>query len=145
MLIRVTVEDKINTRGLLNAVQSDKLWTFAAAAWHRLYKDYVPMDQGFLYDNKQIRPKEIIHLQPYAHYMYEGIVYGSNLSVSENGVITGYSSPRNRPKSPTGRKIKYNRNAGHPKACAKWDQAAAPVQLPKLVREIQGYVDSGRL
>lgn len=33
----------------------------------------------------------------------------------------------------------------HPKASAKWDQAAAPTQLPKLASAIQAYIDQGRL
>ena len=144
MKITLTVENKIKVNEALGPVRSDKLWTYAATQWHRLYKDWVPMDQGLLYQNVQIRPKEIIHLSPYAHYMYEGIVYGPNIPISENGVITGFFSPRNRPKSPTGRKLKFSRQQ-HPKACAKWDQAAVPVQLPKLVKELQRYVDSGRL
>lgn len=33
----------------------------------------------------------------------------------------------------------------HPKASAKWDLAAAPTQKPKLIKTLQGYVDSGKL
>lgn len=33
----------------------------------------------------------------------------------------------------------------HPKASARWDQAAAPTQLPKLETALQNYIDSGRL
>lgn len=33
----------------------------------------------------------------------------------------------------------------HPKASAKWDQAAAPTQLPRLASSLQAYIDSGRL
>lgn len=33
----------------------------------------------------------------------------------------------------------------HPKASAKWDEAAAPTQLPKLASAMQAYIDSGRL
>lgn len=144
MQIRLTVENKIKVDAALEPVRSDKFWTYASATWYRLYKDWVPMKDGLLYQNVQIAPKTITHLSPYAHYDYIGIVYGPNIPISENGVITGFFSPRNRPKSPTGRKLKFSK-AQHPKACAKWDQAAAPTQLPKLVRELQGYVDSGRL
>lgn len=144
MKITLTVENKIKVNEALGPVRSDKLWTYAATQWYRLYKDWVPMKNGPLYQNVLIRPKEIIHLSPYAHYDYIGIAYGHNIPISENGVITGFFYPRNRPKSPTGRKLKFSRQQ-HPKACAKWDQAAAPVQLPKLVKELQRYVDSGRL
>ena len=33
----------------------------------------------------------------------------------------------------------------HPLACAKWDVAAMPEQLPKLTRALQTYIDAGRL
>lgn len=33
----------------------------------------------------------------------------------------------------------------HPLASREWDKAAKATQLPKLVRSLQGYVDSGRL
>ena len=33
----------------------------------------------------------------------------------------------------------------HPLASREWDKAAKPTQLPKLVRAMQAYVDSGRL
>ena len=33
----------------------------------------------------------------------------------------------------------------HPKACRQWDKAAAPTQQPKLIQEMQAYMDSGRL
>lgn len=144
MIIKLSVDDRINVRGLIGIAESRKLWLYAATEWHRLYKDWVPMNTGILYMNTSIRPKEIEHLAPYAHYMYEGRVYGPSIPISESGVITGFFSPRNRPKSPTMRKLKYSRQQ-HPKASAKWDQAAKPTQLPKLVRSMQGFVDSGRL
>ncbi len=144
MRVRLTAEEKINVQGLKNAVQSDKFWTYAATQWHRLYKDWVPMDNGVLYNNVQIRAKEITHMAPYAHYLYEGKVYGPSIPISEGGTVTGFFSPRNRPKSPTGKALKYSQGK-HNKASAKWDQAAAPTQLPKLVKELQSYVDSGRL
>lgn len=33
----------------------------------------------------------------------------------------------------------------HPKATFQWDKAAIPTEKPKLIRAMQGYVDSGRL
>lgn len=142
MRVRLTAENRIMVNGFPGP--DDKFWTYAATQWHRLYKDWVPMANGILYDNVQIRAKEITHMAPYAHYLYEGKVYGPSIPISEGGAITGFFSPRNRPKSPTGKALKYSHGQHH-KACAKWDQAAAPTQLPKLVKELQSYVDSGRL
>ena len=44
----------------------------------------------------------------------------------------------------TGFTFKYSHDL-HPKASAKWDQAAAPTQLPKLAKAMQAYIDQGRL
>ena len=33
----------------------------------------------------------------------------------------------------------------HPLASREWDKAAKPTQLPKLVKSLQAYADSGRL
>lgn len=43
-----------------------------------------------------------------------------------------------------GTNFHFNRNQ-HPKASAKWDQAAAATQLPNLISAMQAYIDSGRL
>ena len=141
MKITISVADvQVNVNGIVSKAKNDRaFWTFAASEWHKLYEPYVPMDQGELQSKVVIRPKEIEHTTPYAHYQYMGIVYGPNYPIVENGKIVGYYSKG--PKKPTGKKIQYKR----PKASAKWDKAAAPTQLPKLASSLQAYVDSGRL
>ena len=68
-------------------------------------------------------------------------MYGPNYPITKNGVQVGYYSTPNRPKHPTGKKLKYK----NPKAAAKWDQVAAATQTPKLISSLQAYIDSGRL
>ena len=132
----------INARGMAARLQNDSaFWTYAATEWHRLYSPYVPFESGALRDSVTIAPKTITHNAPYAHYQYTGDVYGPNYPITQNGVRVGYYSPPNRPKHPTGGKLKYK----NPKAAAKWDQVAAPTQTPKLVSSLQAYIDSGRL
>lgn len=146
MKITISVgEVKVDVHGITAKAENDTaFWIYAAAQWHRLYKDYVPMAEGDLYNRVTIAPKEITHNAPYAHYQYEGIVYGPNIPITENGTVVGFFSPPGKPKSKTGRKLKYNKGL-HPKASAKWDKAAAPAQLPKLASSLQNYIDSGRL
>ena len=133
---------KIDARGMADKLENDKaFWKFAASEWHRLYAAYVPFESGALRDSVTITPKTITHNAPYAHYQYTGDVYGPNYPITQNGVRVGYYSPPNRPKHPTGGKLKYK----NPKAAAKWDQVAAPTQTPKLVSSLQAYIDSGRL
>lgn len=135
-------EVNINTKALTSKLENDRgFWTYAANTWHKLYLPYVPFDQGPLRSQVSTRPKEIEHTVPYAHYQYEGMVYGPNHPVMEKDRIVGYFSTRNRPKKPTGKRLKYK----NPKASAKWDKAAEPTQKPKLIRSLQKYIDDGRL
>jgi hypothetical protein len=140
--MKITVDmSMLDLKGHANKVMNYKaFWTFAASEWHRLYSPYVPSgDSGNLRDQVVIRPGEIEHTVPYAHYQYQGIVYGPNYPISEGGRVTGYFSPPH--KRPTGAKLKYR----NPKASAKWDQAAAGTQMPNLVASLQAYIDSGRI
>lgn len=140
--MRITVDmHMLDLKGHANKVMNDKaFWAFAASEWHRLYSPYVPSgDSGKLRDQVVITPGEIEHTVPYAHYQYEGIVYGPNYPISENGRIVGYFSPPR--KRPTGKRLTYRA----PKASAKWDQVAAGTQMPNLVASLQEYIDSGRI
>lgn len=143
MKITLTADYKLHLDAALEPVRSYKFWKYAASEWHRLYKDWVPMKSGDLYINVCIEPKKITHMAPYAHYLYEGRVYGPNIPVTEGERITGYFSMPNRKKKPTGKSLKYNQLAGHGKACARWDQAAKPTQMPLLVKSLQRYLDRG--
>lgn len=75
MKITIGVESvDIDTRALRSDIENDRqFWLFAATQWYRLYQPYVPMQTGMLSQNVLIRPKEIEHIQPYAHRMYEGV------------------------------------------------------------------------
>lgn len=143
MKIKLTVENEIKVSDYLDPVRSDKFWKYAATQWHRLYKDWVPMKSGALYNRVTIEPKTITHTAPYAHYAYMGQVYGPNIPITEGKRVTGFFSQPNRAKKPTGKALNFSKQF-HPKASAKWDQAAKPTQFPKLVEELQDYVDSGK-
>lgn len=117
--MKITVDMKmLDLKGHADKIENDHaFWTYAATEWHRLYSPYVPHDSGLLRSTVEIRPHEIEHTVPYAHYQYEGIARGS------------------------GKSLKYR----DPKASAHWDQAAAATQMPKLVQSLQTYIDSGRI
>lgn len=148
MSVKISVADKIRTAEAKKAIKSDKLWTYIATQWHRHYAKYVPMQSGILYQQVTFDAKKgsgiVNHEVNYAHYQYTGNVYSPNIPITEGGAIVGYFSPKNRPKTKTERKLKYSRKF-HPDASAKWDEAAAPVELPKLEREIEGYLNKGGL
>ena len=71
----------------------------------------IPFQQGAL-RNSVIYPDgiyggEIEYNTPYAHYQYEGIVYGPNIPIRDaEGNITGWYSPPS--KQPTGRPLTYH-------------------------------------
>ena len=133
----------INVSGHLSRTQGEKLWTYAASEWHRLYRPYCPFREGALYNTVNISggggAGVIEHTVPYAHYLYEGEVYGPNVPIGQGGAIVGYFSPVT-PKHPTGKMLKYSGMASR-----HWDQAARPTQFPLLLQSLQRFVDSGAL
>lgn len=66
-------------------------------------KDYVPFKSGNLYDSMEATSKYVTWKVPYAHYQYEGEVYGPNIPIIRDGIITRWFSKG--AKYPTGRKL----------------------------------------
>lgn len=137
MAFRITVKTNIDVPKTVSAVRGDEFWKFAATEWWRLISEYTPRDTRNLIQNVDIRPKEIEYKSPYSHYMYEGKVMGPNYYNPDYG----FWSPPGQKKHYTGAELKYT----NPKASKEWDKAAEPIQGPKLVQAMQGYIDSGRL
>ena len=133
----VKVEARINVNAHLAKVRSDEFWKFGANEWWKLITPYTPMDMGTLFETVEIRPKEVEYKAPHAHYLYKGELMvdpETRSSYARHGVKKVYA----------GRSLKISR-ARHPLASKEWDKAARPTQKPKLVKAMQGYVDSGRL
>lgn len=136
MEIRLEIKKfDLKTGEILKAARGDKVGLCAAKEWHRLYLPYVPWDQGIMARNVEYEPWKITHTQPYAHYQYEGQVYGPSFPIQEGAA---FFSPKGKKKRPTGRALKYK----NPRAAAKWDQAAIPTQGNKLTQAIQDYIDA---
>ena len=138
--MRLEVESvSIDVAGHLDLVRSSPFWTFAASEWHRLYRPYVPFKEGILYTSVNIsganRQGTIEHTAPYAHYAYEGEVYGPNVPIIQAGAVVGYYSPQ-APKHPTGRMMHYSGTGSR-----HWDEAARPTQLPRLYATLQNYIN----
>lgn len=133
----------IDVQGHMSRVQGQKFWTYAASEWHRLYRPYVPFKEGALYGQVNISGGNgtgtIEHTVPYAHYAYEGLVYGPNVPITQGGAVVGYYSPTS-PKHPTGAMLRFTGMGTR-----HWDEAARPTQLPSLVHSLQSFVDSGAL
>ena len=73
--VKVTKAVKINIPKILNKVENDNFGTFLAQRWKALISPYTPRREGLLEDTAIIRPFEIEYIQPYSHYMYNGVVY----------------------------------------------------------------------
>lgn len=115
MKVKVTSEIHIDIKGKMKKLTGDKLGTFAATEWHRLYTPYTPFREGDLSQNKvDIKPWQITHYAPYAHRMYEG-------------------------------HFDFRKPEGHEKASRHWDKAAEPTEKSKLVKAMQDYIDRGEL
>lgn len=140
----MAVEIKLNTKVLAAKLENAATWIYAAEEWHRLYRQYVPYKEGMLYNSIKINASKkgatITHTVPYAHYLYEGVVYGPSVPIMHGGVPTGYFSPVS-PKNNTGRSLTYSKLYSG-KATRHWDEAAKPTQMPLLEESIAKYIEA---
>lgn len=83
---------------------------------------YVPMQSGTLAQSPRIDANGVHYNQPYAHYQYEGLVYGPNIPIIRDGVVVGFFSRPGEPKHPTGAHLEYSKEM-HPLATDHWDKA----------------------
>ena len=107
----------------------------------RIHMDkYVPYNDGNLAERVWEEPKEIHYLSPYAHYMYEGEVYGPNVPIKRKGTdeIVAWFSPI-KPKYKTGATINYNKSM-HPLASPKWDKKMWSAEKEKVLKEVEEFI-----
>ena len=102
---------------------------------------WTPFQEGILSSSVEITPEYIRYDGPYAHYVYEGIVYGPNIPIKQNGQIVRWVSPPlgKGSKHPTGKKMEYTKER-HPLATDHWDKAAMQTQLDPFIEEIKEYL-----
>lgn len=100
---------------------------------------YVPMETGTLAQTIEVTPEYVRYISPYAHYQYVGEVYGPNIPIIENGIITGWWSPPNKAKSPTGRAISYSTEV-HPLATREWDKAMMRDRGPDFIQGVKDII-----
>ena len=120
-------------------------------------EEYVPYNTGALSDRGTYYNKEGVHYGvsiPYAHYVYEGLVYGPNIPVFKDGVFQGFKSPEN--KSPTGDDLTFNQDwvadeqggfkpvprssIVHPKATRHWDEAMMTEKGDEFVAKVEQII-----
>lgn len=74
---------------------------------------FTPFDQGGLRGSVRypqgVAGNLIEYDTPYAHYQWEGIVYGPNIPIyDDSGNVTGWFSPPGKKKKPTGAVLQYH-------------------------------------
>ena len=104
---------------------------------------YVPYARGGLaYENRRIKIDSIIYDSPYAHYMYKGLTMGPNVPILENGIVVGWFSPM-KPKYYTGKKLVYNKSAGHEYAGPRWDKRMWSAEKNEVIKEVEDFIKRG--
>lgn len=103
---------------------------------------YLPFDEGVLAGSAntatEIGSGEVIYDTSYARYQYYGEVYGPNIPIVENGVVTGYFSPPE--KFPTGEKLQYSTEK-NPMAGSHWFDRAMADHKDDVLKEAQDAAD----
>ena len=108
---------------------------------------YCPMDSGVLaksgYIATRIGSGMVVWPGPYAHYMYHGVIYGPNIPIFDDnsGEPSGFFSPPGEKKSPTGRRMKYNKSI-NPLAGSFWFIRMKADHLRDIIREVRKVVRS---
>lgn len=124
-----------------------RMKSFVANEFARLIDPWVPMREGMLSQGIAISLDQenayIYYNAPYAHYMYEGQVYGPSFPIIQDGIVVGWRSPKGKKKHPTGKQIKYSKEM-HPLATAHWDKVAMQTQLPVFKQEINKILEEDR-
>ena len=114
---------------------------FLAATVARFMDPYVPADNLVLAQNVTITADadvgHVTYNSPYAHYQWEGEVYGPNYPIMDGGEIMGFYSPPH--KTPTGRRLEYN-TFRHPLATDHWDKAMMVARKDDLARTYEEYL-----
>lgn len=105
---------------------------------------YLPFDEGVLAGSANTATKigsgEVIYDTPYARYQYYGEVYGPNIPIVENGVVTGFFSPPE--KYPTGEKLQYSQEV-NPMAGSYWFDRSMADHADDVLKEAQNAADRG--
>ena len=105
----------------------------------KFMRKYVPEDSGTLADSYITRPWEIHYLQTYAHYMFNGKVYGPNLPITKGGAVLGWYSIKNATKYPTGKPLQYTK----PLATAHWDRPTQANCSVAIAQEMTNFIKGG--
>lgn len=119
----------------------DQFMLYAHQQFAKYCEPYVPKESGTLAQTVDITPNAVEWKQPYAHYQYEGEIYGPNIPIRDKatGMIVGYFSQPGVKKTPTGRPLTYSKEV-NPNATDHWDVPAMAAHMQDLLTDIGKYI-----
>lgn len=114
---------------------------FLANQAAELMDPYVPADNLVLAQNIVITADDerghITYASPYAHYQWEGELYGPNYPITDGGEIVGFYSPPH--KTPTGKRLQHS-DFRHPLATDHWDKAMMTARKDDLAKAYENHL-----
>ena len=119
----------------LNQVINDDAMLEIHNLYAKMMEPYVPF--GTDVANLEVTPEYVRYSTPFAHYMYEGKVYGPNIPIIEDGIVVGWFSPPGQTKHPTGADLQYTK----PRASAHWDQAMLAERKEEFVKQVEQILE----
>lgn len=114
----------------------------------RVHMDkYVPMANGDLSINAVTEGDDYVKYDtPYAHYMYEGILYvdpqygvGAFPIKDKAGNLQGFYSRKDVAKVPSSRGLIYN-TSQHSEAGHHWDKRMWSAEKEQVIQEVEDYI-----
>lgn len=138
--------DKNNVLRRLGLERGGRAQKALDAAVIHYSQPFVPWATGSLWRSAftatKIGSGEVVWPGPYAHYMWEGIVYGPNIPIfEENGETpTRFISPKGEKKHPTGKELEYTRDK-NPLASDHWVVPMKAAYMKDIVSTVQKIVN----
>ncbi len=139
--MKITVEANLDKtpEQIVHRIFDDETMIYVHTQLKRFCTPYVPREEGILNDSAVPTPEYLEYRGPYAHYQWEGEVYGPNFPIYENGVFAGFRSPKNKSKHPTGRELQHPKDKA-PLATSHWEKAMMAAKGAEFCADIEGYL-----
>lgn len=125
MAFSVKVKVDIDASSIINQRTKDKVAkTYAHTRLHAYCAKYVPRDSGTLNENVEINEDALTYKSPYAHYIYEGILY-----LAPNGSAWAKKGER---KHSSGKPLNLS-------GTAHWDEAMKVADGQRLADDLTSH------
>ena len=130
----ITTKIKVNEEEIgarIEEVINDEAMLEIHNLFAKMMEPYVPFGSDLA--SIEVTPEYVKYDTPYAHYHYEGLVYGPNIPIIEDGIVVGWFSIPGKKKHPTGAELKFKK----PLASAHWDEAMMRDKGEEFVAQVK--------